>query len=162
MNQKINTLPIEMSASGSNAYYCEFCNFGGHRPAYSACLGRINSEGKISSNYSDCKVAIQRRHCPALEMREEELAAGHAIYYTDRAEIQAQNEQRLNRQGVTVNRDPVERGITFTPREYDAEDQPQVIEQPAVHTSGSTFADAINIEIAKNASNPKKDTVSSK
>lgn len=170
MNAKINianvetALPIEASARGDNAYYCEFCNFCGHRPSYAACLDRIK-HGVRSTNFSDCTTAIQRRHCPAMEMRAQEIEAGKALFYISRADVHYEVENRMARQGVTINRNATEKSvITFKPFEKDVEiSVPVEPSKPHSDREVSDYAAAINKAMSsmtsKKSSNPKSSAV---
>jgi hypothetical protein len=63
------------------------CETIGQRRYYAVCLKLINEKkpsGSLQSIYSDCFAAINKRTCPALKMRKEEAAAGHALYFQER------------------------------------------------------------------------------
>lgn len=155
--------PVEASLQGTNSYYLEYCNMGGHRPAYAACLNRINavkSGASLGMNCTECSSAISIRSCPAIALREEELEAGRALYYVNRAKQQEANERLLGRQGITVNHEPLNNKIMVSPpTEFKA--------KPAdTFMSGSDYADAINkaiaAELQNDASQPTSAVVSSK
>jgi len=89
-------MPIEASASGKNAYYLENCAVVGHRPAYAACLLRVEKRksGRLSTCFADCSAAIGKRECPAMRMRQEEIDKGESIYFVDRDALNAANAAR--------------------------------------------------------------------
>lgn len=88
--------PATFSASGKNAYYMDGCKVVGGRPAYAACISKIEARksGKLGASWSDCSTAIGHKDCPAQEMRQRELLEGKAIYFIDRDELLAQIEER--------------------------------------------------------------------
>ncbi len=55
-------LDLELSRSGTNAYYCDFCPHTGNRPNYAACLKRIHNvqEGNYR-NYWICHYSYSYR-----------------------------------------------------------------------------------------------------
>lgn len=79
--------PLEASTWGKNAFY-HHCRVTEQRRNFAACMNillairdkRIN-EG---SDYGGCVNAVKNGNCPAVAMRKEEIAAGHAIYYKER------------------------------------------------------------------------------
>lgn len=154
---------VEASLQGTNAYYLEYCNMGGHRPAYAACLSRINAVkngANLGMNCTECSSAINIRSCPAIALREEELEAGRALYYVNRAKQQEFNERVLGRQGIAVNRAPLNNKIMVSP-------STELKAKPAdTFMSGSGYADAINkaiaAELQNDASQPTSAVVSSK
>lgn len=158
--------PVEASAQGDNAYYCEFCNFGGHRPNYAACLSKIENrqqDGRLSSNDSECSVAIQRRFCQVVAMREEELEAGRAIYYVNRAKQIELNKQSLARHGVQLLDRESKSEVTYKGN-FDAEAfKASVAAGRSVKPSADSMdiAAAINKKIAESVSNPDKSVVES-
>lgn len=170
MNARIDiqNLPIDYSARGDNAYYCDYCNFAGHRPAYAACLDRIK-HGVHNANFNDCTTAIQNRNCPAMTMRAQEIEAGYALFYLDRADVQRQVEQRLARAGIRINRDP-NAAVTYKPFvntfEKSAKTETVAPSTPSTEREVSGYAAAINKAMsemtAEKPSIPKSSVVSSK
>lgn len=80
-----------LSADGrQNAYYHR-CEEVMHNAPYASCLDKIEQrkEGRLSSIYSVCSVAISKKHCPALEMRQQELLQGRAIFFLNREKMRA-------------------------------------------------------------------------
>ena len=77
--------PLEKSYGGDNTAFvsCAVYNASRH---YAVCLRIITrkEEGSPHTWEPDCNRAIACRECPALAMRDEEEAAGHALYYTPR------------------------------------------------------------------------------
>lgn len=171
--QDTERYPIHSSTLGTNAYYLDFCNFGGHRPSYAACLSRIglfHANEEIGVNCAECSVAISRRSCPALAMREEELEAGRALYYINRAKLQKTNDENLVISGGKMNREAVSVSqITLSNTRHKAKfsqtkEQENFTTTSPQRSSGSDYADAINTYITKTSSveskgeveNPKK------
>jgi hypothetical protein len=153
--------PVGASLLGTNAYYLEYCGMGGHRPAYAACLNRVSAVkngASLGANCTECSSAINVRSCPAIALREEELEAGRALYYINRAKQQEFNERLLGRQGITVNHAPLNNKIMVS---LSTEFKSKSAAAPA---SGSVYADAINKAIAsglaKDASQPTSAAVS--
>lgn len=162
--------PIAASALGTNAYYLEYCNVGGHRPAYAACLNRIQvarSGGILDANCNDCTNAIHAKTCPARAMREEEFEVGHALYYVDRSKQQDVNEHNLKRHGFRINREPMQKtGITFNPSATGSSAVAAAVPAATSMISTSGYADAINkaiaAEAAKDTSHPTSSALSLK
>jgi len=94
--------PVEKSASGENAYYLENCEVVGHRPAYCACLRKVEDrkKGRLATAHSDCSAAIGKKQCAAQRMKKEELVKGQAIYFISRKKLAAfcQSEEAAERQ----------------------------------------------------------------
>lgn len=90
--------PISASASSDNAHIF-WCEPNEQRRHYYACLwlkdafdaGRIS----VSDPYSDCARAIFDGKCTALRMREEELTACKAIYFTDKSAREDYSESKV-------------------------------------------------------------------
>lgn len=89
--------PIGDSADGKkNAYYTSCMaiagssphdkNQGSQRKPYAACLKIINSQddADVRRINPECMSAISKGRCVAIDMREEELSAGRAIYFLPR------------------------------------------------------------------------------
>jgi len=91
MIEENQTYPIDKSMGGKNAY-AFWCEIHEQRRNYGVCLwlkdaydaGRLDPEDPLRN---DCAIAIKRGTCKALEMREEELTAGHALYYMPKREV---------------------------------------------------------------------------
>lgn len=84
----------DASKKGSNAYYLPYCNAIGHAPSYAACLQRhsYRARGELDTAlYSECNAMIGRKTCPVIQMRQEELVEGKAIYFIDREKLRAAN-----------------------------------------------------------------------
>lgn len=92
--------PIEASEWGKNSLYHE-CEIVQQRKNVAICmqLNRIVARGdKVRIEYEPCKQAILTRACPAIRMREEEEAAGEALYYQPRRKVKmTQTTTRLDR-----------------------------------------------------------------
>jgi hypothetical protein len=79
--------PVEKSrcATNSNYHYCPSLE---QRQAYSVCLHTIEvvTTGGENGLRTECSDPILKGTCPALSYREDEILAGRALYYNDRAE----------------------------------------------------------------------------
>lgn len=80
------TYPPEHSAGGINTFTVKGCKVVGHTPGYCVCLNKIKAfeRDKALTSYPECERAISSRTCPAIAMRQEEQAAGKALYFIDR------------------------------------------------------------------------------
>lgn len=96
--------PVEHSADGKlNAYYQDFCNCAGYRPNYSSCLDRIErrKSGRLEvTSEAACSEAIVRKACPAVGMRDREIKAGQAIFFVNRAKMNAYYRGHLEKSGM--------------------------------------------------------------
>jgi hypothetical protein len=143
--------PAAASASGKNAYYLGNCECVGHRPSYAACLNKIElrKAGRLSSSLAECSAAINRRECPAQRLRDEELSAGKAIYFIDRAVLTASNDERTALESDRITR-------------LMAGERPEPARRPARKTTEAapaapampTYADAINAALKEARSAP--------
>lgn len=81
------TYPPEHSAGGINTFTVKGCKVVGHTPGYCVCLNKIKAfeRDRALTSYPECERAISSRTCPAIAMRQEEQAAGKALYFIDRA-----------------------------------------------------------------------------
>jgi len=87
--------PPSKSCSGSNAYY-HFCHIRGGQQNYGVCMHIIKAieEDRIGSDsFVDCQRACTRDDCQAKKMRAEEIAAGRALYYKERTNINPSNKR---------------------------------------------------------------------
>ena len=78
--------PPEQSMGGINSYNFG-CKVAGYSPGYCVCLHKIAAykrDGDLTS-YPECGKAIRNDDCPAKVMQAEEVAAGKALYFIDRA-----------------------------------------------------------------------------
>jgi hypothetical protein len=85
-----DTHTLEDSASGKNAHMLA-CNAIGQRMSYAACLNRIKvvqSDQRAPADWSVCKSALGCRQCPAKDMRDDEIEAGHALFFVAREDVQ--------------------------------------------------------------------------
>ena len=80
----IEVLPVEASKSGRNAFY-HSCPLLNRRASYAVCLHTIDAaqEGRLPEN-CECGPHIGRKLCDALKMREQETAAGRALFFQER------------------------------------------------------------------------------
>ena len=160
------TYPIEKSAEGTNAYYCDYCNFAGYRPAYASCLNRINN-GCNGALEASCATAIGQGHCMALKMQKEEVQAKQALYYVNRIKVRQNQEENAEAMGIRLGK-RVELGLKsampFTPKP-ETKNVPVGIPHAPEFKPAPSYADAINKkmrELSKGATSPSsKDCVSS-
>lgn len=85
--------PVEKSMSGKNAFY-HFCDVRGAHASYAVCMHTIKAieENRIKSDqFIECQRACTHDTCPAKAMRAEERAAGHALYYKERTNLNPVN-----------------------------------------------------------------------
>lgn len=145
-------LDLELSRSGTNAYYCDFCPHTGNRPNYAACLKRIHNvqEGNEREVDAVCVVAIHRHHCEAAEMREREIEAGKALYYIDRSEMRKQVGKRLAKQGISIS-SKFEYKLKLTNINGEKPEK----EIPVNSKGNYSLSDAINTKLKKNSLNTK-------
>lgn len=81
--------PVEASAGSDNAYYVEQCTIVGHKPAYAACLRKIQKvQGGSNDAPVECVGAIGWKTCSALALRNIELSKGRAVFYIPRTKLQ--------------------------------------------------------------------------
>lgn len=137
--------PIEKSAEGTNAFYCDFCNFAGYRPAYASCLNRINN-GCVSGLESSCAGAIAQGHCMALGMQKQERQEGKALFYVNRTKIRENQVENAERMGITLGR-RVERNLTNAVPTRPSDNVPNGIEHAPVFKTNPTYSDAINKKV---------------
>lgn len=85
-------LDVSLSVGGKNRFAL-WCKEHDQRRFYGSCLCLVDSykSGRLDGNnpVNTCAVAMQHGRCPAMGMREEELAKGEAIYYTPPVQISA-------------------------------------------------------------------------
>lgn len=134
--------PASASALGSNALHIHACPIIGQSQPYAACLKRIADyeAGQIQEAYTECRRAIGGPACTAYTMRAEEQKAGKALYYINRAKLQAHS-------GTIIASD--------LPRARISDVNPQPVSAPATAfaalSSGleTSYAAIINAEIGK-------------
>lgn len=79
--------PVEHSLRGDNTVYVP-CEFRARQQNYAICLNVIKGYDEKRRKEDDiCCSEIKKKICPALKMREEELAAGHTLYYVPRIKV---------------------------------------------------------------------------
>jgi hypothetical protein len=78
---------LEDSLKGNNTVYIP-CEFRQCRQNYAICLNihKAYKEGRRKPD-DYCTTEIAKGICPALKMRQEEIEAGHALYYIPRKEV---------------------------------------------------------------------------
>lgn len=84
--QETRPLTIEDSADPkTNAFYHR-CETLGQSKAYAVCLHLIRQreKGPLGELYSECCTAIRKTNCPAIAMRDREIAAGKPLYFIGR------------------------------------------------------------------------------
>ncbi|SUE95833.1 Uncharacterised protein [Ectopseudomonas mendocina] len=85
--------PVEKSMSGKNAFY-HFCDVRGNQQSYAVCMHTVKAieENRVKSDqFIECQRACTHDTCPAKAMRAEERAAGHALYYKERIDVNPAN-----------------------------------------------------------------------
>lgn len=135
------------SAEGTNAYYCDFCNFAGYRPAYASCLNRINN-GCNGSLESSCATAISQGYCMALGMQKNETQEGQALYYTNRNKLRQHQEESAEAMGIRLGK-RVEIGLKSSGQMMTRSEKnvPQGIPHSPEFKTAPTLADAINKKV---------------
>jgi len=85
MSESIND-PSASACGKRNAYH-HCCPEVGHYRAYATCLNLCDGTKTKTSEalYADCLFAINKKRCPALQMRKEELESHKAIYFVERS-----------------------------------------------------------------------------
>lgn len=85
---KGKNIPIALSMSGQNAHY-HHCEIFAARSSYAVCLHTIAAfERSVEDQLRlECSSAISGGSCPALAYREQERAAGEALFYQHRDEL---------------------------------------------------------------------------
>ena len=89
----IEVYPVEMSKGGVNSHY-HFCDMRGGQQSYAVCLNIISAieEDRIKPDqFIDCQRACLHGNCNAKVMRAEEVAAGHALYFKPRTNLNPAN-----------------------------------------------------------------------
>lgn len=87
MNEGI-IYPIEKSLGGDNTTYVA-CEYRDRQQNYAICLNVIKAYDEKRRKSDDvCCSEIKKMICPALKMRQEELLAGHTLYYTPRKKVE--------------------------------------------------------------------------
>ena len=78
-----------MSASGNNAFYLDHCDSIGHRPAYCACVNKIEAVNRGESLFvgGQCEGEIRRGRCKATAMREREQRENKALFFISREKL---------------------------------------------------------------------------
>lgn len=89
-----NRYGLERSEHGSNAFYLSGCDIAGQTVAYCVCLKRIamHKKRQVYGGAQNCCDAIERNGCKADKMRRQETEAGHALFYIERAKLNAKYE----------------------------------------------------------------------
>lgn len=88
-----NIHPVEASRSGGNAFY-HFCHIRGAQQNYGLCMHILTAmdERRLGNDsFVDCQRACTRGDCEAKKMRAEEEAAGVALYFKPRTNINPAN-----------------------------------------------------------------------
>lgn len=124
MSDKI--IAVEKSAGGINRY-CHYCNVNCKQTLYSICLHTIDYVNRGgTTNFDRCEQAIKTNHCPAQAMREQELNAGKALYFSEWVVTQPEPEApapielpKIDKSSDAYQRGwnavPAARGITSAP-----------------------------------------------
>lgn len=99
--------PATVSAGGNNAYYLTGCELVGHRPSYCVCLNKIKAyERDRTLRGLQCESEIRDKVCPAIKMRDQELAAGKALFFVNRTKLMAFNDEqaRIERDRIVASK----------------------------------------------------------
>ena len=89
MSEEKTTYPIDSSLGGDNTCYVA-CEFRARQQNYAICLNVIKAYDEKRRKADDiCCSEIKKKICPALKMREEEISAGHTLYYIPRKKAEA-------------------------------------------------------------------------
>lgn len=150
--EDIEIYPAEASEQGCNAFYLDSCEHVGHRPAYAACLKKVElrKHGRLDISYSDCSAAIGKKECRAMKMRKEELAEGRALYFINRNKLRSfqQYQAEMEQQrfaamsfGKTDKKGPKARPEPVAPKIEPAKPQ------HFLDMNTGSYADAINAAI---------------
>lgn len=152
--------PVEASTGGNNAH-CVRCS-AGYSGSYCVCLHKIAAIGRgMPTSNPDCDVAIKNRTCEAIHMREQEISAGHAIYFVDRNKQRAFYEELAKRQappaakkfGDNITKPSFAKTPSnYVPREFvDDRQAPKPTVRPVAKPAESNngYADAINAAMAE-------------
>lgn len=79
--------PAALSADSKRNAYCNHCKIIGQAKPYPMCI-RLIEDAKAGIDhppgYQDCSKAIAQFNCPAIDMRQEEILMGKAIYFIDK------------------------------------------------------------------------------
>lgn len=134
--------PAAMSASGTNAHHVNGCPIVGQSQPYAACLKRIGDyeAGGALESMPDCRRAIGGPACTAWKMREDETKAGKALFYVNRAKLQAFN-------GTVIITDrPAKAPEPITNNFWEGRPTPTPSKPAKAPTAplGGSYADAIN------------------
>lgn len=146
--------PVEKSAEGTNAYYCEYCPAAGYRPNYASCLRRISDhkKGLLESNETACAAPIANgKACMAAVMLDQEEKAGRALYYVNRKKMRENQITNARAMGIKLG-ERIERTLaspklnasSYRNTQPNAKLIPQGIEHKPEFKAAPTFADAIN------------------
>lgn len=147
--------PASASADGhKNAFHLGNCDLVGHRPPYASCLFKLN-EWKVrglGAACASCATAMARNECPAQAMRAEELLAGKAIYYIDRARLQSQNDGREEQTQARLNDLLISGGVSLRKANMSLKASPKpatIVAKPAdfMDAQQGSYADAINLAV---------------
>lgn len=85
--------PVSHSIRGDNAHY-HFCHIRGAQQNYAVCLNILKAmdENRLGEGqFVDCQRACTRDDCDAKKKRAEEAAAGKALYYKPRVNVNPAN-----------------------------------------------------------------------
>lgn len=157
--------PIEQSALGTNAYYCDYCGAAGYRPNYASCLRRIEDRkaGSLDTNEAACGAAIASGSaCMVIGMRKEEEQAGRAIYYVNRKKLRENQIENAEAMGLKLGR---QSNVGRTLASPKAVDESRLVPKGIAHApefkSTPTVADAINKRMRELAKEPTEEKTTS-
>ena len=86
MGAVVEIMPIEMSADTKRNAHCHYCNVTGQRHSYALCLHKLTLRkvSRLKEDWSECSAAIGKKTCPAIDMKENEVEKGYALYFIER------------------------------------------------------------------------------
>jgi len=83
--------PLEASSWGTNSFWHR-CDHTEQSRNFSLCvmvMSMVQDGKKCRPGYEDCWKAVEQGSCPAIAMRQEEVAAGQSLYYLPRLKVKA-------------------------------------------------------------------------
>jgi hypothetical protein len=150
--EDIEIYPVDASKQGGNACYVDTCQVVGSRPAYAACLSRIQlrADGKSLPSQPECATAINRGECPAQAMRKEEIDAGQAIYFINRRKLREFIDLR---EGNTA-REVIAEAVNWVKAKVKPKAPPPAAPKHFLDSDVGDYAAALNTAINKPSAPP--------
>jgi hypothetical protein len=95
--------PKRASFSGNNAFY-HHCDIYQGQANYAVCLHTIAAvAGKRVTLASNCQEAIEKRTCPAIQMRAKENEVGRALFFIDRVKMEQERDALIRETHVGLD-----------------------------------------------------------